>query len=456
MKNVKVIVAFVTLAISFLFISNAGAATINATSCSQSAVQAAVNSAADGDTVVIPDGTCTWTSGITVDQSSSRKSLTIRGLHDCTVDAKGRPTSCQTNITNFFLGYTGVDGKAFRLSNFRMIGGNVGNLISIRGTGKSWRIDHIYFDTVAASSRIIYINEVGATDVTYGVIDSNTIINPSNTFLHYQPDNGGNYGWMRPLDLGGPDALYFENNTYRRDSESASIAVTDSNGPGRFVVRYNDITNGWIQAHDAIVTNHRGVRKWEIYNNTFTYDAKGNWWVVQLRGGTGVMYNNTISDPYGATASWSAQMTIYRAYQTGGDPWDTLCSNSSGKAYLDIATQYPLDCSSGTGCINKDGSSSNPSGYPCRDQTGVDGNNPQVGGGRPFLFWNNKKNGNPMTVNVPAESTNYIVQNRDYCIATTTMPSSCNGVKVNYTPYTYPHPLAQAATLPPRNLRNVK
>jgi len=41
------------------------ASTRRANSCSLSDVQTAINAAADGDTVAIPNGTCTWTGGIT-------------------------------------------------------------------------------------------------------------------------------------------------------------------------------------------------------------------------------------------------------------------------------------------------------------------------------------------------------------------------------------------------------
>jgi hypothetical protein len=48
------------------FASAVGAATINAPTCSSTDVQTAINSAAAGDTVVIPNGTCAWTSGVTI------------------------------------------------------------------------------------------------------------------------------------------------------------------------------------------------------------------------------------------------------------------------------------------------------------------------------------------------------------------------------------------------------
>src|SRR5262245_10912474 len=43
---------------------NVGASTITASSCSASAVQAALNRASAGDTVFIPAGTCSWTTGV--------------------------------------------------------------------------------------------------------------------------------------------------------------------------------------------------------------------------------------------------------------------------------------------------------------------------------------------------------------------------------------------------------
>ena len=51
------------------------AATRTAASCSRADVATAVNSAGDGDTIVIPAGTCTWTTNLTI----SNKILTLQG-----------------------------------------------------------------------------------------------------------------------------------------------------------------------------------------------------------------------------------------------------------------------------------------------------------------------------------------------------------------------------------------
>jgi hypothetical protein len=58
-----------------LFLSRAEASIINAASTSQADVSSAINSAANGDTVVIPAGTSTWTTGISV----SAKAIKIQG-----------------------------------------------------------------------------------------------------------------------------------------------------------------------------------------------------------------------------------------------------------------------------------------------------------------------------------------------------------------------------------------
>src|SRR6266404_6421783 len=58
-----------------LFLSRAEASIINAASTSQADVSSAVNSAANGDTVVIPAGTSTWTTGVSV----SGKGIKIQG-----------------------------------------------------------------------------------------------------------------------------------------------------------------------------------------------------------------------------------------------------------------------------------------------------------------------------------------------------------------------------------------
>jgi hypothetical protein len=397
-------------------------------------------------TVQIPNSSVTWSSGVTVDHSSGSTnvtSLTLRGQNDCTLDAGGVPTSCGTNIANFYVNYTGKEGKAFRLAHFTATGTSG---IRIDGDGKSWRFDHIYWNTVTGytSTRIIWIAKSVATGVTEGLIDHNYFKDWAwGTLAHYQPGaDGGNYEWMTGAELGTSHAIYFENN--KMHSSAGGYYLTDNNGPSRWVFRYNDIKNAYIAGHDAQVGGFRGALKLEAYSNTFTFDVSGNCYVMYRSGANGVFFNNTIA---GANALDCNNPLFFANYRNDGAyGYPTACSNTSGKQWLSTTSNYPQTCTSGTGCINTDGSASSPNGYPCRDQVGASGNDPQVGGGAPFLFWNNTIGGSDASSHIAVGfGADHIVLNRDYCTAAVTMPATCNGVTTTYTAYTYPHPLISGA-----------
>ena len=63
------------LLLGAFFGATAHAATRTAASCTTADVQAAINSAVGGDTVIIPAGSCAWTSGVTI----SGKGITVTG-----------------------------------------------------------------------------------------------------------------------------------------------------------------------------------------------------------------------------------------------------------------------------------------------------------------------------------------------------------------------------------------
>ena len=78
------------LLLSLFPVVDATAATIQASNCSRDAVLSAVNSARDGDIVVIPAGNCTWNSTVSI----SDKSITLQGAGiDRTVITDGIPGS---------------------------------------------------------------------------------------------------------------------------------------------------------------------------------------------------------------------------------------------------------------------------------------------------------------------------------------------------------------------------
>ena len=63
------------LAIFALLFAVGARAQVTAASCNTSDVQTAINTATEGQTVTIPSGTCTWTSGVTI----SGKGIKVQG-----------------------------------------------------------------------------------------------------------------------------------------------------------------------------------------------------------------------------------------------------------------------------------------------------------------------------------------------------------------------------------------
>src|SRR5262249_50066767 len=106
----------------FLFqslFSIAYGAVINSPTCQRVDVAAAVNSAMDADKVLIPAGTCTWTTNLTIDN----KILTIQGAGiGQTVIIDGVSKAAFPNVPQLLIWKT-KDGGVTRLTGFTFQGG---------------------------------------------------------------------------------------------------------------------------------------------------------------------------------------------------------------------------------------------------------------------------------------------------------------------------------------------
>ena len=101
--------------------AHAFAATRTAASCSRNDVGAAVNSAVDGDTIVIPAGTCTWTSNLTI----TDKILTIQGAGmNSTILVDGLSKGNYPNIPQILVYHT-KDGGLTRITGVTFRGGTL-------------------------------------------------------------------------------------------------------------------------------------------------------------------------------------------------------------------------------------------------------------------------------------------------------------------------------------------
>jgi hypothetical protein len=450
MKSIKGLFLLLIIALGFFLVSNVSASTINAVSCSQANVQSAINSASSGDIVSIPPGNCTWTTGVTIN-----KQITLQGAGKTgtiiTWNTGGAAINPVDGINSWRL--TGIGFTRSTGGEFVKINMDVGS------TG--WRIDNCDF-TSTASAFYYGILTYGSSWVplSYGLIDNNTFTNVIIGVSGNACSSTYNKNWSSNLNLGSDQAVYIENNIINHTIVGAELF--DGNCGGKIVFRYNTASGPNFAVHSVQSDTFRGMRSWEVYNNSLT-GATGGWVVATLRGGTGLVFNNTISGTYSNEYFFL----------------DNVRSCSASTTFCD-----------GTRAI--DGNFTGQKGYPCRDQIGRSTDAFQWGSQipsqslSPAYFWNNKRSG----VEVPAQARNtctdqynfHILANRDFYnynasfngtigvgmglladrpVTCTTNPNESGGGvgywatdtntlyrcsakdtwTVHYKPYTYPHPL---------------
>ncbi len=414
------------LAVSAVLLSAspAVAGTLTAANCSAGATQAAINAAADGDTVAVPAGTCNWASTTVAIPSTKTLVLNGAGVDVTTVTSTpGTPAiqlgdsavGSRSRVTGFTLkgGYVVVDGDGWRVDHLKIISATTGSLaegvfaFGLRpGTpnGPTGLIDHVTF----SDTRVLVY---GFPDIP---VKSATLS-------------------VSPLGLGDANAVYVEDSTFLFHGQPN---VIDCNYGGRYVFRHNTVSNSGIDAH-SIQGWNRGCRRWEIYSNTVQLVSGAYFTPMFIRGGTGVIFNNTI------TGSWSEAFISF----------DNVRSFESRGEWFPVTTTTPGSCN---GASAWDGNQAS-NGWPCRDQIGRGGDNASWTGTNPYpaqssvpaYIWNNTMNGATATVRIRNDSGAWIQPNRDYFQNV--------GPKPGYTPHPYPHPLAQRTTTvtpppPPTNL----
>jgi hypothetical protein len=371
---------------------------ILATSTSHDDVQLAVDSAENGDIVGIPAGNSTWTSTLEIPDG---KKITLMGSGEkATVISTG--TNSPGDLIDLNASGSRITNMGFKLANNNGVGINV--------RGQSWRVDHCRFENNI--TQIIEGVSVRGFDngCPVGLVD-HCEFNNIRVLITGDANLMANAIWAEPLGLGTNNAVFIEDCIFSYTQFSNAV---DANYGGRYVFRYNVINDAYIEAH-SVQANNRATRSWEIYNNTINQVTMSMWAPFFLRGGTGVVFNNTI------TGTWSSGPTIIvdnrRSFEAVGD--GGLCDGTS-----------PWD---GNEELN---------GYPARDQIGrstdqwlwTNANPYPPQQLDPFYQWNNVCNGTKISVYVHNNCGIHIKENRDYYN---------NVERPNYTPYTYPHPLIQ-------------
>jgi len=451
--------------------------------------------ASDGDTIVIPAGTFSWTGTLRLTKAIILKGQTIRNDDGTSIDN----TIIQDNIplaaNNGLIELNAPGGQ--RVTGITFVQGRTqmqsNGIIRVTGTTPT-RIDHCVFDHVYFSPMI------GVSDYNYGVIDHNTKRHPISNegLVHFamgfQSGTHGDPPWMLPAGYGGPDFFFVEDNL--------SYGGMDLTLGSKVVVRHNRFVYANMASHGTGQSFHdgRAARAVEIYNNQWQL-AQNYYALTGSTGGGVVVHDNRIVPLDGVVDGISMQ--VYRMIYNfgspffganGASPWDFNATEPNG-SHVDGHPPHLFasgTITSATGSTitdsTKNWSTNRWRGYSIRrpsdgatavissntnhtlsigqflsqgfavgntyeirkviqvlDQPGLGAqvgamnrNNPRWmhQATEPCYSWNNRDQNNNLVNFTTGNGGTTIIQGRDY-FNNTPMPG--------YTPYTYPHPLVADA-----------
>lgn len=388
-KQLKLILALSAL---LFFIAPQQHLAVNPVDCTQAAVQNAINATANGGTINVPAGTCSWSAGITI--NNGKKLIGAGKTTGGTVITSGAVTVTKSTVSNT------------RLSGFRFTAAN----ISVGGSSSAepFIIDNNHIQGSGGS--IVSISVNGGL-----LYDNDFILSPSIGgnffFIHAGED------WSQPHTIGTADTtgernIYFEDNTFTGFQDGAP----DGDEGGRIVIRYNTLFDSSLVVHSGqpADTSEDGHRHVEIYNNTFdrvSNTVNFNKW-IWIRGGTGVIANNVMEradSPDGSSYTGKAEIQL-GINCSGNPPWPLDHQVGQIDLPADSTPSHPLLIFGNTGA-----------GATDSNFIGLTESGGGVGCSNPGF---------------------YIQQNRDYYRTN----------QWSWTPYPYPHPLqggGPADTTPP-------
>ncbi|MBI4684779.1 MAG: hypothetical protein HY755_06230 [Nitrospirae bacterium] len=393
-------------------------------SCEAADVQTAINIASDGDTVFIPAGSCTWDTQVTVPNT---KGIILMGA------GVSKTTIIHGTGSTASLKITGAEGKPFVVTGFTYDANYTApstGIFNVVGDCKNFRIHHMTMKNNTGGGRFLHIS-----GYTYGVIDHVTFDNDYMGIGVYSGDaTGADAAWERPLTLGTANAVYIEDCTFTQTGATGYFSNDGYHG-ARVVFRYNTVINEGLSFH-GYDTGARSIHSWEIYNNTFTVTSglsRGR--AINIRGGTGVIFNNTITGNY-------TNAIIFDYYRSCTNPDHVDCGGSTTWGQCQTLGKGRCD-----GTNPADGNQDS-TGYPCKDQHGrtTDADLNGIQDSSPVYEWNNTINGADADISIntwngcanPAAS-DHLQSGRDY---------NNDTEHPTYTSYTYPHPLTKTPSKP--------
>jgi hypothetical protein len=387
-RATKLMLTLFALLLSAASSRPAQANTVNAFSCKVSDVQAAINSAKNGDTVTIPNGSCTWTTGITI---PSAIGITIQGsgTPNSTPATTGASASCSSTIITLngpgsspylvaFKMTPNAGASTMRLSCMAINYGSGGSIaFTAAGTCNpltcpNLRLDNVTFDNWAGHA----FNNIGygisAANNVFGVADHNTVNGARGNYLqlielsHSGYLGVGQFGdnsWHQSENYGSSNYFFFENNQFNNagccENEGDVGGGLSTRGGAFVVVRFNTFVEsdnfnfamGWHGTESN--GRARSTRAFEFYDNTWSCaPATACGQVAGARGGTGLFWGNSISLPGGSAYNSAFTLSTFRSSgNAGAASWLSACDGASPYDTNDGVTYYSGTIGSVSGSV---------------------------------------------------------------------------------------------------------
>jgi hypothetical protein len=272
---------------------------IEARSGSSDDLQAAIDQAGTGDTIVIPAGRFPFTGEVRAPDGIHIKGAGRDSTYLIEGDAPGKrhvmiSVDARTGKPFMFSGIT-LQGRldALQGTNRRTAATPVNDQgLLIKGAVKDVQIYDSRF-TKFTRAGIEFVGSAGKVrGEPTGVVYRNEFVDNWYTYLGYGVAIiGSPAGWNRPIELGTANTLFIEDNYFSRNRH----CVTGNNGAS-FVARHNVIEDnyqdaGAFDAHGLTPSWPRGTRSVEIYQNVVR-DSIKRFAGAEIRGGSGVIWGN--------------------------------------------------------------------------------------------------------------------------------------------------------------------
>ena len=293
----------------------------------------------NGDTVIVTNGSATWAGTLTI---PSDKRIYLRG--------KGIGNTTITGTSGVKLMVVEAGTAYLEISGFSFIeaGTHSGTDGSLDMNGGNWRFCS---NSVSCSDGGAFF-AIWHTDTKSTLIDRNFVtIQSGSSAAHfallYGTSGGediiyGSNAWNYGTTYGTTNYCTIEHNAITWDDDDERDGIFDAFGGAKFTIRFNIITNAYFGWHGCDSGDkYRSPHSYEIYGNTFYQGACNHYCIFNSRGGTGLVFSNTVVGSFASTGflmQYYRETTSYGTWgmMTGANHWD---GNELGSGYPGIDQQ---------------------------------------------------------------------------------------------------------------------